>query len=216
MRTTLTVEREGKPYLIGRIMGGIAWPASQPGCIVLVGEEQDPVKLYPLTYHYHVIAEYEERNTTALIRQALSYEEDYGVLGWYCKEDDDALPFLWRWNNVVRDRHVPMLRVSPAIYTKEGRVAHYIDLLNTVLNRDSKRLWPLDDGLCVRQMFHLPINKDFSDTRIDDFPALAALGYAAWKLMASPPDPYEEPADKLLDTTAHPASSMGSVYGMGA
>lgn len=169
-----TDTESGEKYLT--LAGGFAWPGTRPGFIVVVGVQniERPV--------YRLLTELEETDVRLLIREGFALYQRYGL---NCKE----IP--WQWygdpehglNQFARDfnrgRKTPkqmFYLTHPLHFGDSDQFGIYCRLLLSMLQRQEKMLF-LGDCARLRSYLNVLDSEMVVKGRVEDYPAIDALGY---------------------------------------
>ena len=176
-----------------RIVGGLAWPGVKPGFAVVVAEGlEDPTsRLRP----YYVLGEAEERGMAELFLKCLLLGMRWKVEEWYGQADNiPMMTIISQLREQVSRRGMKgEINIQYAPFIEMPDCFRYLtDLLYGRTN--SKSLIIGDDKLLSVYLFNLRHEERVSASP-EDFPAIAALGFAVAYLEAydpAPPGPFPE------------------------
>lgn len=162
-----------------RIAGGIGWPSTRPGALVIVAQEialRPPAQLFVLDAR-------EVTDLDGLIRMAIENREDFHVDNFYGDTSRvEEMNFLMHFNSEAQSRKAPQLQVHQAPHSKGGRIVFHINAIKSALTAGSKTL-NLGEGanLLRAELSSLP-QMDVAAAKAAEHPLLAALGYALVEL----------------------------------
>lgn len=183
-----------------RIVGGLAWPGVKPGFAVVVAEgHEDPAsRLRP----YYVLGEAEERGMAELFLRCLLLGMRWKISEWYGQADNiPMMTIVGRLSEQVSRRGMKgEINIQYAPFIEKPDCFRYLtDLLYGRMN--SKTLIIGDDKLLSVYLFNLRHEERVSASP-EDFPAIAALGFAVAYLEAydpTPKGPFPEKAEADYD-----------------
>lgn len=161
-----------------RIIGAIAWPSGElPGFIVVIAEDfhKDPrLKLR----HYRLLDEYDNITTERLVRRLYDFQNKYLVSPWYGDPDNLLMMhFIDRFNQRLSKKH-------KGIYIAEAPFADDVHNLRMYANQIKNRMIQAKKALHFGDKSRVPgvlsglSPDDVQKKRAQDFPAIAALGFA--------------------------------------
>jgi len=161
-----------------RMAGGLAWPSGESsGFIVVVGEDyrEDPgLKLR----HLRLLAEYESTDTPALIKRLYDLQNMYLVRPWYGDSTNVLMMhFVSRFNRNLGHK-------KKGIYVSEAPFVDDPHNLRLYANQIKGRMGRAKKSLHFGTSSQLPGRlgalspDDVQKTRVQDYPAVAALGFA--------------------------------------
>jgi hypothetical protein len=172
---------EDRDIFFQRIVGGIAWPGERPGFICIVGEES----YFRPPYQLHLLAEAEEQDTSELIRQCRELQAKWRVQDFYARLDETILRYLELTNQQAITHHGKPFQVLAAPFS-DGSIAYHVQLLKDRLKPGQKSLQLGSESKLPSAVLELPVDQVFK--AIDEqYPAVAALGYAVSALVVWPP-----------------------------
>jgi hypothetical protein len=149
-----------------RIVGGFAWPGKKPGFVVAVGEELEPD---PKTEKRHlwVVGETESLNVETLAKRAIEFLEIYHVEAFYGNRENEPMMRLLRNAG---------LSLHEAPYAdNEHSFSFYLATIRGCL--DPEKYLHFGDGSKLPG-YLLEATPENASQGAEDFPAIAALGYA--------------------------------------
>lgn len=165
-------QKTGRIYQ--RVVGALAWPGSGPGFAVVVAEElvrRPPAPAY-------LIAEVEAQHAGELIAQCAELGRDCAVAAWYGRTDDrESMDFLSFYNREAALRREPAFTLRSAPYSDGGRISYHLNILLSRLKAGDKTLHLYEESGLPGFLMEVQA-ADMVRARADDFPAVAALGYA--------------------------------------
>jgi hypothetical protein len=180
----------GKGVNLGRKFGGIGWPSEAPGYACIIAEE-----LYPMVgskvHRLFVLDEVEKQSTNQLFTECANFMGIYNVSDFFGRYDASFMRTLEFWND--QHRQLPQLDVFSAPDSKTGAIGYHLETLKNRLQKDQRTLFFSPESKLPGYLEAIPpgVINTASD---DQFPAVAALGYAVAALTELPPD-YEEHED---------------------
>ena len=164
------------------VAGAVAWPGLRPsGFAVVVGVavEDHPVKKIPAL---HCLAEIEEENITKLIFGSVKLRKEYMAREWYGDVESPNSPFLYSVNKDLQQAEQASFWLIPAYNIKQpGSFSYYARLIGDHLKADEKLLFLGDCTRLQGYIEHFPEEAGVKGTP-EEFPAIAALGYAVASL----------------------------------
>jgi hypothetical protein len=173
---------EERGLFFQRIAGGIAWPSERPGFVCVVGEES----FFRPPFQLHLLAEAEEQDTSELIRQCRALQAKWRVQDFYARLDETILRYLELTNQQAITHHGKPFQVLAAPYSDDGSIGYHVQLLKDRLQPAQKSLHLGSESKLPSAVLELPVDQVFK--AIDEqYPALAALGYAVSALVVWPP-----------------------------
>jgi hypothetical protein len=157
-----------------RVVTGLGWPTSRPGCLVVVGEKMKGEKA-----RYHLLAEYETSNLTDLVTYAFDFQKRYELDVTHTDLSNRAMvEYAYR----IR----PQLNLSSAPYAESpDNLVGYTVLLKTLTAQDRKKLHFSRSSNLPRLL--MEIGPDKVRGSAGDYPFVAALGYAVMPLEINQP-----------------------------
>jgi len=167
-----------------RIIGGIALPSDKPGHVVVIAEE---ASIRP-PYHIYFICESSGDTINKLFSKALDLQNDCGVDGFYGRLTDQAQQYLINFNRQQHERQLKTLDLYPAPHSDTGNIGYHLGLLVDALSATQKTLF-LESSQHLPQALKQISLQDASGATDNEFPIVAALGYAVSILVENPPVP---------------------------
>ena len=175
-----------------RVVGGFAWPGKKPGFVVAVGEELEPDRTTKKR-HLWVVGETEDFNLENLFRRAFEFLKIYQIKVFCGDTRKEAMMSLLRRSGLS-------LREAPYVVNEDS----FPSYVHTI----SGRLEP-EKSLHLGETSKLPRYlleanpEDTSSLDAQNFPAIAALGYAASYLdIYQPLPPLKTPQPNLAKSYA--------------
>jgi hypothetical protein len=160
--------------LYQRVVGGLAWPGERPGFAVVVGETAS----WRPPYHQYLITEIESPNVGELIRHCHELTKKCWVSAWYGRTDGEHTEILAYHNRQARARRERPLSLRSAPESDGGRLLYHVNLLLSRLDAANKSLYFNAESRLPGYLSELQSFADISKAKAEDFPAVAALGYA--------------------------------------
>ena len=171
-------------HCYGRIVGGIGWRGKRPGFCVVVGENLEKDKTLD-AYHWWILKEYESEDTKRLLEKCLEYRDFSSVKGWYGDADNEIeMGFLEKINLPIPFEYHLRIDWSPTL--DNSRPFEYcLSMIERALNPHKY----LHFGPSKIKEYLGEINKENRNSfKLDDFPAITALGCALGYLSSHKPD----------------------------
>lgn len=166
--------KAGDPDL-GRIIGGMSWPADKPGYAVVLGEERLPRK-GGRQHHVRVLAETTHGDKQLFLSEIGELQAMYRTQGWYGRGADEGnLVHLYIYNGDAVKRGLRAIEFYAAPYSRDGRVELYADMSIKLLQPASKYLHL--GAADIAKYLSIPPDERTTATA-NTHPAVAALGYA--------------------------------------
>jgi hypothetical protein len=161
-----------------RILGGMAWPDTQPGFVVIAGEDFESDKKTG-EHQIRIIAEYEGLNPSDLIRRAGEYKGIFKADGIYgCTDNRPMMDFIYNGK-------VDLFLSDAPFMDEESKAVQYYLLLIREMTSATKKI------LSYGENSKLPGILSGVDQH-SVLPAVLALGYVlAVFRSSSPRDPNE-------------------------
>lgn len=171
-----------------RVVGGIAWPGERPGFVCVVGEES----YFRPPYQLHLLAEAEEEDTAQLIHRCSELKAIWKIQDFYGRLDETVLRYLELSNEQARGRHERPFEILAAPFSN-GSIGYHLQLLKDRLQPSQKSLHLGFESKVPGAILELPVDQVFK-ANDEQYPAVAALGYAVSALVVWPPLD-EDPAE---------------------
>lgn len=159
-----------------RILGGMAWPTkATPGFLLVLAldRQENPQTHKPDIWTLH---EYESADPGALMENVMNcvwrlqcakwYGNPYGVMGSV---------YGPLWNRTVRQQKRIHLINAPAV-ERQDALTLYLELIRQALASHCKTLQIGGNNLLREHLAQIP--RELPSESADDYPAIAALGYA--------------------------------------
>ncbi|UCG11477.1 MAG: hypothetical protein JSU72_13135 [Deltaproteobacteria bacterium] len=167
-----------------RTVGGLGWPGSQPGCVVIIAEEEriiaEPNK-YERKILYHLLDEFENWDLDILIRTATDLSAKHNCQGIYARlTHQPGVDYLQTFNKLAMQEKRGFFYLQAAPHTHEehlrlGAIEFHLNLIRRYLHPAQKRL-VLGDTKLIGYLQDIP--REVTLLKDLDCPAVAALGYA--------------------------------------
>jgi len=164
-----------------RVVAGVAWPGIKPGFLVIVAEDEAEDSLLH-ERHLWLMAETEERDMTEFIRRCSQWRGIYSVDNLYGDPSNNAAKELvWQFNTNVTDKNNNGLYIEKAPLIEDPKSFEFcVQIIRRHLPETRKTLHL---GADSRLPAILASAGDLVMTaQADDYPAIAALGYAVGAL----------------------------------
>ena len=154
-----------------RIVGGLAWPGIKPGFAVILGENLR--KDYDLNaHHIRILAEFESLDIEELFKWCV-FSHSWFKGEWYLSLENKPMMGL-----VYNDNRFEHLSIGRAPYSADPKgFRFYVAIFRRHLQSEKKTLHLGENSRLPSYLLELD-TKDISTADIDEFPAVAALGYA--------------------------------------
>jgi hypothetical protein len=171
-----------------RILGGLAWPGVNSGFAVIVAE--DFAKDHALdVHHLRVLDEVEEARIDDLIRWCDMVEVNCRKVSWtwYTNLNNrPAMEFVYQFRDKLQGTGRDGFSLANAPYVDDARGFEFcVNILKKHLVKDRKSLHLGEGSKLPGYLMNLP-SIDVSKARPEDYPAIAALGYATATLASWP------------------------------
>jgi hypothetical protein len=160
-----------------RVVGGIAFPSHKPGHLVIIAEDLHPDPAFKKR-HLHLLAEHEHFDLTTLLRKATEYIGSIGFKNFYGELATDNQRFLTMFNADCRKKHHPGIHITSAPYTDNQSIGFHVNLLHSLLQQNQKLLHLGDKSKTPSYLQEIQ-NENVTNAKNSEYPAVAALGYAA-------------------------------------
>lgn len=164
----------GEKYLT--LAGGFAWPGTRPGFAVVVGVQNIEAPVY------RVITDIEEIDVRVLVRGGFALYQQYGMncreipWQWYGDPDHGLNQFARDFNRGRRTPRQMFYLTHPLHFGDPDQFGIYCRLILSMLQRQEKRLF-LGDCDRLRSYFNVLDSEMVVKGKVEDYPAVAALGY---------------------------------------
>jgi hypothetical protein len=210
-------EWNGKKIDIARLVGGISWPGIRtdpnrkvlvPGSVVMVGEERMPDKSMRPTYHLYLIDSFESQNMDELIDKAIDWRISEKVDMWLGRKDRDHDKFIHHWNKEIREKSKPKFKYFSAIQSKTNSIAYHFNVISHCIQKDVKILHNLAEkraGIDLQTI----TSKSMMSIDANEYPAIAALGYAVTYLREHKRRPEIDQSDESKYSRRNPNNMAG-------
>ena len=186
----VTIKHEKEDRELGRIIGGLAWPAGDnPAFAVIVGEDLYP-RLGDKVRHCYLLSEVEESDLERLFERCVYLLEHLRSAGtkveaFFGREHHSNMRFLDLW---CRDKRKEL----PFFYapnSDDGLIGYHIDILR---KRARNMTLHLFEGCKLRSYIEEVGRNEVTKATDSEYPAVAALGYAVTRLTEFDPDEEQE------------------------
>jgi hypothetical protein len=172
-----------------RIAGGLAWPGTKPGFAVIIGEDRKH-DLDVNAHHLRLLAEVEEANIERLLDWCAGHQINAPEIYWIWYGDTTNKPLMtWihrlngKYRSQGRQQH---LALAPAPYIDSPkRFGFHINILRECLERRRKTLHLGEQSKLPSYLVQLA-TEEVVKAIAEDYPAIAALGYAVSALTIWP------------------------------
>jgi hypothetical protein len=192
-------EESGRKYR--RIVGGFAWPAVKPGFVVVVAEDLEKDTNLDIR-HLRVLGETEDFSVQELLRKSVEFRERYKAKIFYGDTDNKPMMEVVRQaNEVFRKKDISTLYPTRASFVDDPRgFQFYFHTIKAHLQADKKTLHFGEVSKMPGYLMELT-PEDFSSLDAQDFPAIAALGYAvAYFDIYQPLPPLTTPPQNIAES----------------
>ena len=160
-----------------RIAGGLAFPSHKKGHLVIIAEDLHADPAFKKR-HLHLLAEYEHFDLITLFRKATEYVGSIAIKNFYGELTTDNQRFLTMFNTDSRKNHHPGIHLASAPYTDNQSIGFHVNLLHSLLQPNQKLLH-LGDNSKIPLYLQEIQNENVTNAKNTEYPAVAALGYAA-------------------------------------
>lgn len=172
-----------------RVVGSIGWPGnSRPGAAVIVGEDHIEDKDVGRR-HLWVLDEVETPDLVELHNQCMLFEREHGPEQWFGNCMNPMVAFFEQRNRINEMRNRPWIYISGTIIPEESnpfKVA--VEMITQRVHHDNKSLHFGNSSFLTSRLTE--IEKEAAHTcRLEDYPAIAALGHAVCFLDLDQPIP---------------------------
>ncbi|MFA4826477.1 MAG: hypothetical protein WC593_15105 [Methanoregula sp.] len=166
----------GRVY--SRVVGGLAWPAKdKPGFLTVMGLDMEPDAQGHR--HYWLLAEHESGDIGDLVRIAMDMRQEYQVRTWVGNVGNK--PAMYLLGELMRDKdYKERLYLDMAPHAADTQGLMFYHTLIKECARGNRNLLHLGDSALIGYLSQTS-NEDLSRAP-EDFPAVAALGYALAEL----------------------------------
>jgi len=170
-----------------RIVGGIGWEGKRPGFSVVLGEDfkTDDAGIH----HLFILKEYESSDTVDLLKRCLIFTRHYKVKPWSADtENKIEMGFLDKLNKGINYRFQLLIDKGP--FSDDPRAFDYcLKIIEKVLSPHKTLHFGEESSIPAYLQEINPENQD--SLRVDNYPAIAALGYAVGYLNTyEPTEPF--------------------------
>lgn len=185
----------GNKIECGRLVGGIAWPGVRqepnrkvivPGCIVLIAEELLPEKTYHRYHHMHILKEFSSQKKDELLETAVEWGVNENVQVWFGQKDGENDQYVHHWNRRMKSPALPKFKYYRAIHSDSGMISYHVEILMFCLRKDVKILHQVNETQAAQELQQLT-GQALLETKAEEYPAIAALGYSVSYLRQHPP-----------------------------
>ena len=167
-----------KPAEYRRVVGGLGWTAGEsPGFIVVVGEDyhEDPTLKFR---HLRLLAEYEAADTPAIIKRLYDFQNMYLVNPWYGENDNELMMrFVSRFNQALGPKKKGVYITGAPFVDDVHSLKFYANHLRNLLGMAKKALHFGEHSRLPGRLSAL-LPDDVQMRKVQDYPAIAALGFA--------------------------------------
>lgn len=167
-----------KPAEYRRVVGGIGWPAGEAlGFIVVLAEDyqEDPtMKLR----HLRLLVEYESPDVSYLIKRLYDYQNTYLVNPCYGEDDNQLMMhFVSRFNEKLGHKKRGVHITAAPFVDDAHNLRFYANQIKNLTGMAKKTLHFGEYSRLPGRLSALSPD-DIQAKRVQDFPAIAALGFA--------------------------------------
>jgi hypothetical protein len=171
-----------------RILGGLAWPGVNPGFAVIVAENF--AKDHALdVHHLRVLDETEEPRIEDLINWCGMIEANCRNVSWCwytCLNNRPAMEFVYPFWEKLKETGRDGFSLVNAPYAEDQRGFEFcVNMLKKHLVKDRKSLHLGEKSKLPGYLMNLQM-MDLRKEQAEDYPAIAALGYAVATLASWP------------------------------
>jgi hypothetical protein len=170
--------KTGKRYR--RILGGLAWAGVNPGFAVVVGEDLGKDEALGV-HHFRVLDEVEEARIEDLINRCDMLEIQARDISWTwytTQSNKPAMEFVYAFWDEQRKKGRQAFSLANAPYVNDPNGFEFcVNVLKKHLVKDRKSLHLGERSNLPGYLMNLP-SLDISKARPEDYPPIAALGYA--------------------------------------
>lgn len=193
----------------GRTVGGIGWPGEKPGFVVVIGEDWYP-PIGKTVCDCHLLAEYESYHLQEIYQQCAEMAAKHDVTTYYGRWVQQPCWALRDFNAGLNRVATRQIDFQPAPFSssessggRRGEIAYHMSVVRDKLRVEAKSLFfgQVPNSLTV-QRFSEVAPEDAARATDEDYPALAALGYAVTFLVSFPPawDEFKEEHNTMTET----------------
>jgi hypothetical protein len=193
----------GREY--GNVVGGLGWPGSKDGCLVVAGvglTEDTDLEAFPIQVLGETVAE----DLDQLLRTALKLKDQFSIGHFYGDlENMGMMALLDEFNGDRRKRGLSPLDLYSHPQDKEsGRLSFYLQLIKKLTRPNRKILSFGPESILPGYLLSLS-PEEASKATINNHPIIAAMGYALAVLTAWRPrkEPREQTAKIAFDPFTH-------------
>jgi hypothetical protein len=176
-----------------QIVGAVAYPAIEPGCIIVMGVSGEPDPAFTVLEYVESTDIYRQIEQIIDIRGKYAYGQHEGILQQWIGDPDRYLTLIAKCSvalekNKGHDRGLYIR--EPADWGERHAFPMYVRQIHTALGAKTLRLNGHTDLINRLQSFQPP---DADKGKIQDFPAVGMLGALTHTLMIE--RPWEQDAD---------------------
>ena len=161
-----------------RIVGGIAWRwGDMPGFVVVIGEDyhKDPtLKLR----HIRLLAEYENLDPLKIVKRLYDYQNTYLVSPWYGEDENEMMMhFVSKFNKTLGSKKKGVFISGAPFVDDPHNLQFYANQIKNRMSRVKKSLHLGGDSRLPGRLSAISPD-EVQKTKVQGYPAVAALGYA--------------------------------------
>lgn len=156
-----------------KVVGGFAWPSVKPGCAVVLGMGR---ATNPQTHRKDVwiLAQEESLLVEDLLGRMSLWQKDYCCAKWYGDTESSSMTLLRRYN---KNREKTKVRLAKAHKVGESDALHYYAGHIRALTASENKVLQFGKSFLRERIMEMG-REDVAKAKVEDFPAVAALGYA--------------------------------------
>ena len=167
-----------KPAEYRRIAGGLGWPSGEsPGFIVVVAEDyhKDPTLKFR---HLRLLTEYESMDVSRLVKRLYDFQNTYLVNPWYGENENELMiHFVSRFNKALGPKKKGIHITGAPFVEDPHSLRFYANQIKNLMGVAKKALHFGASSQLPGQLGALTPD-DVQMKKVQDFPAIAALGFA--------------------------------------
>jgi len=171
-----------------RVLGGLAWPGLTPGFAVIVAEDLGKDEALD-AHHFRVLDEVEETRIEDLINRCVMLEVNSRDISWTwytTLNNRPSMEFVYQFQKIQREKGTHGFSLANAPYVDDPKGFDFcVNMLKKCLAKDKKRLHLGEGSKLPGYLMNLP-SIDVAKARPEDYPPIAALGYAVSTLACWP------------------------------
>ncbi len=166
-----------------RLVGAVSWPTwTKPGIAIVAGQEHIEDNSVGKR-HIYILGEEQDHEVESLYDKCLSLQSEHGPEFWLVNLNNQLIAIFEQLNSKGKKRYKRTISLQlPPEVNQPGALEMYAQILRRRLKKEQKSLFFGNSSFIASEIMDLHREEITKENTIDEYPALAALGFILGEL----------------------------------